>query len=221
VPPSVAPMVLGPLLVKTASPRISWKKAGTCTWWTIRGQRVRLSRAPWRGRNRSGVPEHFCLIRYEPQTARKFLTLGVLRWLGVVTPDAPNPIVGVVIKIPKTPADLEIFSRCNVAIGTADSLANVAVEPLWHARKAFSLLMRRIISVRRTKYGRPHEGFEHRYPTRATHARAPSPVRPRLPPVDPVRRVHRVFPDTRPSPATACAVDRNHILASYTGMTRS
>lgn len=65
------------------------------------------------------------------QTARKFLTFGLLRWLKVLYPDVPNPIVGVVTKVPKTVGALEIFERCNVIIGTMSSLADADAEPLW------------------------------------------------------------------------------------------
>jgi superfamily II DNA or RNA helicase len=56
------------------------------------------------------------------QTARKFLTLGLLRKLCVLNSDAPNPIVGIVTKRPRSVADLEIFDRCNVIVGTMSSL---------------------------------------------------------------------------------------------------
>ncbi len=56
------------------------------------------------------------------QTARKFLTFGLLRELGVLTDDAKNPIVGIVTKRPKAAADLELFGHCNVVIGTMSSL---------------------------------------------------------------------------------------------------
>jgi len=65
------------------------------------------------------------------QTARKFLTFGLLRMLKVLSPDAPNPIVGMVTKVPKKDADHEIFERCNVIIGTMDSLADSAAEAVW------------------------------------------------------------------------------------------
>lgn len=65
------------------------------------------------------------------QTARKFLTFGLLRFLKVLQPDAPNPVVGVVTKVPKTADALEIFERCNVVIGTMSSLGDSAAEPLW------------------------------------------------------------------------------------------
>lgn len=65
------------------------------------------------------------------QTARKFLTFGLLRFLKVLSEDGPNPIVGLVRKVPKTQEDLEIFERCNVIVGTMDSLANSAAEGVW------------------------------------------------------------------------------------------
>lgn len=64
------------------------------------------------------------------QTARKFLEFGILRKLGVLAPDAPNPIVGVVTKIPKTEECLEMFERCNVIVATMDVLADAAAEPV-------------------------------------------------------------------------------------------
>ncbi|OBQ64322.1 type III restriction endonuclease subunit R [Mesorhizobium loti] len=65
------------------------------------------------------------------QTARKFMTFGLLRWLQVLRPDTINPVVGVVTKVPKSPADLEMFERCNVVVATMSSLADVAAEYLW------------------------------------------------------------------------------------------
>jgi superfamily II DNA or RNA helicase len=65
------------------------------------------------------------------QTANKFLNFGLLRALKVLTPNAPNPIVGVLKKIPKNTAALEMFERCNVIIGTMDSLADIDAEPMW------------------------------------------------------------------------------------------
>lgn len=65
------------------------------------------------------------------QTARKFLSFGLLRFLKVLPDDVPNPIVGLVRKVPKTIEDLEIFDRCNVIVGTMDSLADRAAESVW------------------------------------------------------------------------------------------
>lgn len=64
------------------------------------------------------------------QTTAKFMTFGLLRKLGVLAADAPNPIVGIVSKVPKSVADLEIFERCNVVIGTMSSLAGPGAEKL-------------------------------------------------------------------------------------------
>lgn len=57
------------------------------------------------------------------QTARKFLTYGLLRDLGVLALDAPNPIVGVVTRRPRSVDDLALLDACNVVIGTMSSLA--------------------------------------------------------------------------------------------------
>ncbi|RVJ15947.1 DEAD/DEAH box helicase [Sinorhizobium medicae] len=65
------------------------------------------------------------------QTARKFLSFGLLRSLGVLQPGVPNPIVGVLTKVPKAPADLEMFDRCNVIVTTMTSIADSSAEPVW------------------------------------------------------------------------------------------
>jgi hypothetical protein len=52
------------------------------------------------------------------QTARKFMAFGLLRKMGVLAADAPNPIVGVITKRPKSVADLKLFECCNVVVGT-------------------------------------------------------------------------------------------------------
>ena len=57
------------------------------------------------------------------QTAGKLRTFGLLRKLGVLTDDAPNPIVGVVTRRPRSLEDLEYFERCNVIVGTMSALA--------------------------------------------------------------------------------------------------
>lgn len=62
------------------------------------------------------------------QTARKFLTFGLLRKLKVLAPDAPNPIVGIIRKRPRTIEDLEIFDRCNVVISTMAALKTGKVD---------------------------------------------------------------------------------------------
>lgn len=64
------------------------------------------------------------------QTARKFLTFGLLRQLGILTGQSANPVVGVITSRPRTEADLEIFERCNVVIGTMSSLSGGTATPL-------------------------------------------------------------------------------------------
>jgi superfamily II DNA or RNA helicase len=64
------------------------------------------------------------------QTANKFLSLGLLRKLGNLHPDAQNPIVGVIENRPKTQADLEIFEKCNVIISTMAALADESTHKI-------------------------------------------------------------------------------------------
>ena len=64
------------------------------------------------------------------QTARKFLTFGLLRELGALSLDAPNPIVGIVTKRPRSSADLKMLSECNVIIATMSSIGEGAATGL-------------------------------------------------------------------------------------------
>lgn len=64
------------------------------------------------------------------QTARKFLTLGLLRSLGNLSRDVPNPIVGIINSRPKSESDLDIFSKCNVLIATMSSLTGGTADAL-------------------------------------------------------------------------------------------
>lgn len=64
------------------------------------------------------------------QTARKFLTFGLLRQLGVLGPEAANPIVGIITRRPERVEDLDIFASCNVVIATASSLSMGTALPL-------------------------------------------------------------------------------------------
>lgn len=57
------------------------------------------------------------------QTARKFLTFGLLRKLGVLPDDIENPIVGILSGQPKTKNDLAIFDDCNVVVSVIASLS--------------------------------------------------------------------------------------------------
>lgn len=58
------------------------------------------------------------------QTARKFLTFGLLRKLGALAEGAGNPLVGIITKRPTKVEDLEILERCNVVITTMAALKN-------------------------------------------------------------------------------------------------
>jgi superfamily II DNA or RNA helicase len=64
------------------------------------------------------------------QTARKFATFGLLRKLGVLEQGAENPIVGIITRRPRSEADLELLSRCNVIITTMSSVAYGSAVPL-------------------------------------------------------------------------------------------
>ena len=64
------------------------------------------------------------------QTTRKFLTFGLLRRLGVLADDAPNPIVGVITKRPQSVANLDMLQSCNVIVATASSLSTGTALPL-------------------------------------------------------------------------------------------
>lgn len=57
------------------------------------------------------------------QTRAKFLTLGLLRKLGVVTPEIRNPIVGTITKRPRLSEELDIFKECHVVIATMAALS--------------------------------------------------------------------------------------------------
>ncbi|HAU4896999.1 TPA: DEAD/DEAH box helicase [Aeromonas hydrophila] len=56
------------------------------------------------------------------QTAIKFITFGLLRAIGVLPTDVPNPVVGIMKKRPKTKADLLMFEHCNVVVATIGSI---------------------------------------------------------------------------------------------------
>lgn len=64
------------------------------------------------------------------QTGRKFLTFGLLRKLGVLSPEASNPIVGIITHRPSNAAQLDIFESCNVIIATAGALSVATALPL-------------------------------------------------------------------------------------------
>lgn len=57
------------------------------------------------------------------QTAKKFSSLGLLRKLKNLVPEARNPIVGIIKKRPQSVDDLKIFEDCNVIIATMSVLS--------------------------------------------------------------------------------------------------
>lgn len=64
------------------------------------------------------------------QTARKFLTFGLLRDLDILPDNVPNPVVGVLSGQPRKEEDLSIFEECNVVISTMPSLSGRLAMPL-------------------------------------------------------------------------------------------
>lgn len=70
------------------------------------------------------------------QTVKKFLTLGVLPEIGVITPDARMPAVAVLNSTPKTESDFsELVDRANVIVSTvtllqrfSDAMLNILAE---------------------------------------------------------------------------------------------
>ncbi len=64
------------------------------------------------------------------QTARKFMTFGLLRELEILPNDVPNPVVAVLFGQPRKEEDLEIFEECNVIISVMASLTGSLAMPL-------------------------------------------------------------------------------------------
>lgn len=64
------------------------------------------------------------------QTARKFLTFGLLRQLKVLGSHVKNPVVGIVKHRPKSIDDLKMFEDCNVTVGVMSSLAGGTASQL-------------------------------------------------------------------------------------------
>jgi superfamily II DNA or RNA helicase len=56
------------------------------------------------------------------QTVGKFLRLGLLRELGVVAADVPNPVVGVLDHRPKDAAEIEFIKRCDVVVAVINTV---------------------------------------------------------------------------------------------------
>jgi superfamily II DNA or RNA helicase len=64
------------------------------------------------------------------QTVRKFRTLGLLRALGVLPANAPNPIVGVLTRRPTCEDDLVLFDRCHVVVAVINTVAQGVAESM-------------------------------------------------------------------------------------------
>lgn len=63
------------------------------------------------------------------QTARKFLTFGLLRELEILPINASNPVVGILTGQPRKEEDLVIFEECNVVVAAMPSLTGNLVKP--------------------------------------------------------------------------------------------
>jgi superfamily II DNA or RNA helicase len=66
------------------------------------------------------------------QTARKFLTLGLLRQLKNLPDIARNPIVGIITKRPQSEEDLKIIEECNVVVTTMVALSEQSASRFSH-----------------------------------------------------------------------------------------
>ena len=64
------------------------------------------------------------------QTARKFSTLGLLRSLLVIPEEAPNPIVGVVKRRPRSVGELDMLESCHVVVSTMAAISQATALPL-------------------------------------------------------------------------------------------
>ena len=64
------------------------------------------------------------------QTARKFLTFGLLRKLEMLPKETPNPVVGILLKQPKDKKELEIFEDCNVVVAVVAGLTGGKAKDL-------------------------------------------------------------------------------------------
>jgi len=64
------------------------------------------------------------------QTAKKFLTFGLLRSLNNLVPSTRNPIIGVIKKRPQSESDLDIFEDCNVVLATMSALGEESASKL-------------------------------------------------------------------------------------------
>ncbi|MEL6896802.1 MAG: DEAD/DEAH box helicase family protein, partial [Planctomycetota bacterium] len=64
------------------------------------------------------------------QTMGKLTNWGLLRRLGIIPEETPNPIVGIIEHRPRNTEDLDIFERCHVVVATMTSLTQGTAEPL-------------------------------------------------------------------------------------------
>lgn len=64
------------------------------------------------------------------QTQAKFLTLGLLRQLGVVPEELRNPIVGTMLKRPTAKAELDILKECHVVVATMAAVSQGTASAL-------------------------------------------------------------------------------------------
>jgi superfamily II DNA or RNA helicase len=98
------------------------------------------------------------------QTAKKFLTFGLLRKLGIIPGNTRNPIVGIVTHRPNNPADLDILDFCNVIIATAGSLSTGTALPLAPdiARRCNTLVIDEAHHVAASNWSEFREAFHDR-----------------------------------------------------------
>jgi superfamily II DNA or RNA helicase len=64
------------------------------------------------------------------QTAKKFVSLGLLQKLGLLPTDIEYPVVGVLTNQPKSITDLAIFEDCNVVVAVIQSLTGGTAKAL-------------------------------------------------------------------------------------------
>lgn len=95
------------------------------------------------------------------QTARKFLTFGLLRKLNILPDTVANPLVAILMKQPKDKKDLEIFDNCNVLVSVVAGLTGGTAKPLASeiASKATVLIIDEAHHVAAATWGEFKEAF--------------------------------------------------------------
>jgi len=95
------------------------------------------------------------------QTARKFLSFGLLPTLKLIPSMVPMPIIGMITKVPKTNEALEIFENCNVIVGTMASLSDSSAEPFWPeiAQRIGTLIIDEAHHIGATRWSRFRDAF--------------------------------------------------------------